>query len=192
MVEKLRSKALPLEQRFWDDLMSSSKRWGLAVYEQDWLHNEWEGLHATLQSATLGRTWLLQMGLAASKSNLTIQYCMAYPRFALASAEVHSVDQIRVTDDYAVQVTQPHPQAYTHAHRISRAGVACRSTLRARAHTRSTCTLVRRQCSRRLSASPRPRTHGGLDEAFSRRTQSTMAKPRRATPQSKLPSPRAL
>ena len=28
---------VPLEQRFWDDLLSSSLSWGLTVYEQDWL-----------------------------------------------------------------------------------------------------------------------------------------------------------
>ena len=40
VVEPARQKALPTEQRFWDDLMASSKAWGLTVYEQDWLHNE--------------------------------------------------------------------------------------------------------------------------------------------------------
>jgi hypothetical protein len=106
IIERVRLKALPTEQRFWDHLMASSKKWGLAVYEQDWLHNEWEGLHATLQSATLSREWLLQMGRAASKSGLKIQYCMAYPRFALASVEVPAVDQIRVSDDYQVDLTR--------------------------------------------------------------------------------------
>ena len=33
--------ALPAEQRFWDDLLLSSRvKWGLAVYEQDWLDQE--------------------------------------------------------------------------------------------------------------------------------------------------------
>ena len=33
--------ALPAEQRFWDDLLLSSRvKWGLAVYEQDWLDKE--------------------------------------------------------------------------------------------------------------------------------------------------------
>ena len=45
--------AIPTSQAFWDYLMASSKEWGMAVYEQDWLHNEWEGMSATLTSATL-------------------------------------------------------------------------------------------------------------------------------------------
>ena len=41
---------------------------------QDWLHNEWEKMDATLQSATLGRDWLLQMGRGAAKNNLKVQW----------------------------------------------------------------------------------------------------------------------
>ena len=33
-------------QGFWDDLMASSRAWGLKTYEQDWLHNEFTGLDA--------------------------------------------------------------------------------------------------------------------------------------------------
>ena len=105
---------------------------GLLVYEQDWLHNEWEGLQCTLESATLSREWLLQMGNAAQANDLFIQYCMAYSRcvtgfstqllrsfdqfcigrfrFALASVEIPAVDQIRVSDDYYVDLTHDHPR----------------------------------------------------------------------------------
>ena len=105
ILEPENGKGIPTEQAFWDFLMKSSKEWGLSVYEQDWLHNEWEGLNATLQSATLGREWLLQMGNGAAKNDIFIQYCMAYARFALASVEVPVVDQIRVSDDYYVDLT---------------------------------------------------------------------------------------
>jgi hypothetical protein len=32
--------ALPLERRFWDDLLATAKRWGLTTYEQDWMYNQ--------------------------------------------------------------------------------------------------------------------------------------------------------
>ena len=54
--------AMPTEQRFWDYLMSSSLEWGLKVYEQDWLYNEFSEMNCTLESATLARQWLVQMG----------------------------------------------------------------------------------------------------------------------------------
>ena len=47
-----------------------------------------------------GREWLLQMGRAAEKNNLTVQYCMAYPRHAMQSVEIPAVTQIRASDDY--------------------------------------------------------------------------------------------
>jgi hypothetical protein len=84
--------------------MESSKEWGMAVYEQDWLHNEWEGMNATLTSATLSTEWLHQMGAGATKAGVTIQYCMAYGRHTVASAEIASVNQIRASDDYATGV----------------------------------------------------------------------------------------
>jgi hypothetical protein len=65
----------------------------VCVCEQDWLHNEWEGLNATLASATLSTEWLHQMGNAATKAGVTVQYCMAYGRHTVASAEIDSVNQ---------------------------------------------------------------------------------------------------
>lgn len=105
IIEPDKHKAIPNDQQFWDDLLANAtQNWGLAVYEQDWLHNEWEGLKATRTQATLSQTWLDQMGNAATKAGVKIQYCMAYTRFALASVLVPAVDQIRVSDDYAVDV----------------------------------------------------------------------------------------
>merc|ERR1712232_460315 len=89
-----------------NDLLANGTRdWGLAVSEQDWLHGEWEGLRATLQNATLAQTWLVQMGAGAAHAGVKIQYCMAYTRFALASVIVPAVNQIRVSDDYQVDLT---------------------------------------------------------------------------------------
>ena len=80
--------------------MGKSKKWGLAVYEQDWLYNEFNGVPMLTRNATMARTWLMQMGEAAQKNGLTIQYCMAYPRHALQSVEIPAVTQIRASDDY--------------------------------------------------------------------------------------------
>jgi len=98
--------AIPTEERFWVDLLTNATAWGLSVYEQDWLHNEFEGLQATLTSATLGRDWLLQMGRGAEAAEVTIQYCMPYPRHVLQSVEVPAVTQSRASDDYSPQNDQ--------------------------------------------------------------------------------------
>jgi len=100
IVEPHNQKSIPVDQRFWDDLLANATKWGLINYEQDWLHNEFEGLQCTLESATLARQWLLQMGNAAAKNGITIQYCMPYPRHVLQSVEVPAVTNFRASDDY--------------------------------------------------------------------------------------------
>ena len=52
--------ALPREQGFWDMLLGTARRWGMQVYEQDWLDNEFDNFAPLGASATLGREWLFQ------------------------------------------------------------------------------------------------------------------------------------
>ncbi|PVD33232.1 hypothetical protein C0Q70_04483 [Pomacea canaliculata] len=67
---------------------------------QDWLDREFTGVHAALTSVDVARTWLMQMGEAARAVDLTIQYCMSYPRHALQTLEIPVVTQARVSEDY--------------------------------------------------------------------------------------------
>ena len=101
------SYVVPLQQEFWDWLLETSKEWGLYTYEQDWLYNEFNGVPLLTKNATMARTWLMQMGTAAEKHNLTVQYCMAYPRHALQSVELQHVTQIRASDDYVPGGNKP-------------------------------------------------------------------------------------
>ena len=92
--------AMPLQQEFWDWLMADAKKWGLHTYEQDWLFNEFSEMKCTTQSATLARQWLMQMGTAAARNSLTIQYCMSWPRHMMQSIELQAVTQARASGDY--------------------------------------------------------------------------------------------
>ena len=93
--------AVPLSQAFWVWLLESAVRdWGLTTYEQDWLHNEFEGVSALLTNLTLARQWLLQMGAGAAAAGVSAQLCMAYPRHALESVEMPTATQIRASDDH--------------------------------------------------------------------------------------------
>ncbi len=89
--------ALPIDPTFWDYLMSSSQLdWGLMVYEQDWLDNQFSRTKALLVSSLyvlgfrvqgygcyvfgyvqtdlgLGEMWLKQMGESAMRYGITIQ-----------------------------------------------------------------------------------------------------------------------
>lgn len=41
-----------------------------------------------------GRQWLMQMGEAAERQGLPLQYCMALPRNVMASLEIPAVTQV--------------------------------------------------------------------------------------------------
>eukprot|EP00755_Sulcionema_specki_P019933 Sspe_Gene.70699::Locus_41769_Transcript_1_1_Confidence_1.000_Length_2353::g.70699::m.70699 len=92
-------KGAPLGDAFWEDLVRNKS--SMVVYEQDWLYAEWMGMNkAMLASPTLPTAWLHSMGRAALAAGVAIQYCMAWPRFAMAALEIPSVTQIRVSNDY--------------------------------------------------------------------------------------------
>ena len=90
---------LPVEQRFWDDLMRNSSVWGLRMYQQDWLLSVWDSLPQIKQDVMLGREWLIQMGQGGAKVGINVQYCMPYPRHLLQSVEIPNVVQARASDD---------------------------------------------------------------------------------------------
>ena len=70
---EFRNFAWPTEQRFWDDLLYNSSQWGLFMYEQDWLDTMYDNVQHLNLNATAARTWLMEMGTAAAKNDLTIQ-----------------------------------------------------------------------------------------------------------------------
>ena len=94
--------ALPVGGDFWLALFEKARAegWGLIGYEQDWMDVQTERLPALTRNATLGRTWLLEMGLAADAMGISIQYCMSWCRHILASVEVPAVTQARASGDY--------------------------------------------------------------------------------------------
>lgn len=115
--------AVPLDQAFWVWLLTSSvAEWGLATYEQDWLHNELEGVTALLTNATLARTWLVQMGAGAEAAGVTVQLCMSYPRHALQSVEcvafvpraIHHAPKKGPPPPAPCERARPHTLAQTH------------------------------------------------------------------------------
>lgn len=93
-------KSWPTEQRFWDDLMYNSTKWGLFMYEQDWLDVEYDQMQYLNTHPTAARTWLLQMGNAAANNGLTVQYCMSHCRHIMQSVEIPAVTNARASGDY--------------------------------------------------------------------------------------------
>ncbi|KAK6165976.1 hypothetical protein SNE40_022775 [Patella caerulea] len=91
--------ALPFEERFWNDLFKYSRTWGLIVYEQDFMYMNTDSINETVSDVISAKTWMMEMGNAARKNGLTIQYCMEYPRHVMQSLEIPVVTQARVMQD---------------------------------------------------------------------------------------------
>ncbi len=91
---------LPLEFEFWDTLMKMTKSWGMALYEQDWMNNQFRKFKYLRNDVEHARKWLLDMGNAAAKYGITIQYCMATPAMFMQSIELPNVTNARMSGDY--------------------------------------------------------------------------------------------
>ena len=66
------------------------------------------------ESATMGRTWMLQMSRGCEKSNVTIQLCMSHVRHILQSVEMPAATNARASGDYLHpwrQEGSPNPRA---------------------------------------------------------------------------------
>ncbi|KAK7102674.1 uncharacterized protein [Littorina saxatilis] len=101
ILESSTGRAVPNDQKFWDDLLRNASSWGLITYEQDWLNAEFDGVIEPLHSdVTLGDTWLTQMASAAAKNKMTIQYCMAGSRHIMHALQTPVVTQARASMDY--------------------------------------------------------------------------------------------
>lgn len=101
VLDPFTGKSVPDDQKFWDDLFQNGTRWGLSTYEQDWLNHQTFDFSPLMTDLSLGKRWLTQMGNAALKYNITLQYCMSLSRHVLQSLEIEAVTQVRVTNDYA-------------------------------------------------------------------------------------------
>jgi hypothetical protein len=84
--------------------MYKAKDWGLIVYEQDWLMNQFLEMNATLTDIYLAENWMLNMNKAAKALSITIQLCGPLPSHVLQSVNMSQVTQLRASPDYQRQV----------------------------------------------------------------------------------------
>ncbi|XP_050418345.2 uncharacterized protein LOC126831737 [Patella vulgata] len=110
---------IPLEEEFWNSLFREAKTWGMIVYEQDFLGTSNQKMKSLNTDVYLTKNWLNQMGNAAQKNGITLQYCMAFPLHILAALEIPTVTQARVSADgvpgntngWKIGITSLFPQA---------------------------------------------------------------------------------
>ena len=66
------------------------------------MNAEFNKMDITVSNVTIGRQWLRQMGKAAQKNGLTIQYCMSPSRHILESLEIPVVTQVSTKYKYKI------------------------------------------------------------------------------------------
>ncbi|HME54002.1 MAG TPA: hypothetical protein VKM55_17380 [Candidatus Lokiarchaeia archaeon] len=92
--------AAPMHQDFWDDLFKDARDWGLRCYLQDWMSYQYNSIDKMKSSVDFADAWAMNMGKAAEKHGMTMQYCMAPSSFMMQAVKLPSVMQTRASDDH--------------------------------------------------------------------------------------------
>jgi hypothetical protein len=89
-----------VDPKYWDEIMSYIASSGVTCYEQDWL-NEIYAHSPELQSMPgMADAFADNMARAAQQNHLSLQYCMALPRFFLQGSHYPNLTTIRTSDDH--------------------------------------------------------------------------------------------
>jgi hypothetical protein len=88
-----------IDPKWWDDIADYVKDCGVATYEQDWLNEIYANSPEMASTAGIGDAFTDEMSRATTQRGITMQYCMATPRFFLQGSKYDNLTTIRVSDD---------------------------------------------------------------------------------------------
>lgn len=88
-----------VDPRWWDHVAEYLKAAGVVCYEQDWLDHIYEFSPDMASKAGVADAFANGMADACRKTGLTMQYCMATPRFFLQGVKYGNLTTIRTSDD---------------------------------------------------------------------------------------------
>lgn len=92
--------SVPVDVNLFYHIMGLALKWGMRMYEQDWLITAFRSIRSLQNDVGVADAWLDAMGTAAANLGVTIQYCMCLPRFLLKSTQVPAVTNARASIDY--------------------------------------------------------------------------------------------
>ena len=93
--------AVPVDVNLFNHIMGLALKWGMRMYEQDWLITAFRAVRSLQNDVGVADAWLDAMGTAAASLGITVQYCMCLPRFLLKSTQVPAVTNARASIDYS-------------------------------------------------------------------------------------------
>ena len=98
--EKYRlSGVAPIDPRWWNERMAYLRQNGVLCYEQDWLNEIYANSPQMARTLDVGVAFTDNMARAAKANGLTMQYCMATPRFFLQGTNYANLTTIRTSED---------------------------------------------------------------------------------------------
>lgn len=95
-----RNAALPIAPEFWDEIMDHAVRYGVRVYEQDWLATQFDMIPWLRSGLGHAEAWFDSLVGSAARHGLTMQLCMASPGFFLEQVKFPNVTTVRASGDY--------------------------------------------------------------------------------------------
>ncbi len=88
-----------VDPKCWDHVMDYLAAGGVFCYEQDWLSEIYYHSPELQTTPGLGDAFADNMARAARERGLSVQYCMALPRFFLQGSRYANLTSIRTSDD---------------------------------------------------------------------------------------------
>ena len=88
-----------VDPKWWDHIMGYLAAGGVFCYEQDWLSEIYYHSPELQTTPGLGDAFADSMARAARERGLSLQYCMALPRFFLQGSRYAHLTSIRTSDD---------------------------------------------------------------------------------------------
>lgn len=95
-----REGAYPTDPAFWDEIMDNAVKFGVTVYEQDWLYTHMDMIPWMRAGLRNAEGWYDNMANAAQKRGLTMQLCMASPEFFMQALKHPNETHARTSHDY--------------------------------------------------------------------------------------------
>ena len=87
------------DPKFWEDIIQDIHKKSVVCYEQDWLNYIYNQTPEMATSLSVGNAFTDGMAMACKNNSLSMQYCMAMPRFFLQGVKYNNLTTIRTSED---------------------------------------------------------------------------------------------
>ncbi len=88
-----------IDPKLWDHIIKYIKQSGVICYEQDWLNYIYNKSTGMSENLNIGNAFTDGMANACKKYGLSMQYCMAMPRYFLQGLKYNNLTTIRTSGD---------------------------------------------------------------------------------------------